>query len=170
MGTNGGFVADEPEEVTRRCVKCEASRPMSAFHRSRTGQFSYCRDCRRAYDRQYYAERGRTARLARMHVWRGAARVWMDSLKEGRSCADCGGIFPPFVMHWDHLPGHVKTAEVSVMVGNRSRELVLHELAKCELVCANCHVMRTVVRARRTISEEIGVYRFEVLTLRDLSG
>ena len=56
------------------------------------------------------------------------------------------------------------------MVGNRSRELVLDELTKCELVCANCHVMRTVVRARRTIAEEIGVYRFEVLTLRDLSG
>ena len=64
----------------------------------------------------------------------------------------------------------IKTAAVSVMVGNRSRELVLDELEKCELVCANCHVMRTVVRARRTISEEIGVYRFEVLTLRDLSG
>lgn len=78
----------------------------------------------------------------------------MDNLKDGRPCGDCGGIFPPFVMHWDHLPGYLKTADVSVLVGTRSREIVLNELAKCELVCANCHVMRTVVRARRTFTEE----------------
>ena len=78
----------------------------------------------------------------------------MDTLKEGRACADCGGIFPPYVMHWDHLPGHVKVSDVSVLVGNRRRDVVLAELAKCELVCANCHVMRTVIRAQRTIAEE----------------
>jgi hypothetical protein len=81
----------------------------------------------------------------------------MATLKEGRACADCGGIFPSFVMHWDHLPGHVKIAEISAMVGRR-REVVIEELAKCELVCANCHVMRTVTRARRTIREEPGDY------------
>ena len=162
---------DEPEEVTRSCAKCGASRPQSEFHRSRTGQFSYCGDCRRAYDRRYYAERGRPARLARTRAWRIAARAWMDTLKEGRACLDCGGIFPPCVMHWDHLPGHFKTAEISSMVSSRSREIVLDELAKCELVCANCHVMRTVVRARRRISEEIGDYRLEVVWASDaLSG
>ena len=153
----------EPEEVSRSCAKCGASRPETAFHRSRTGQFSYCRDCRRAYDRRYYAECGRTARLARARAWRVAARVWMDTLKEGRACADCGELFPTYVMHWDHLPGHYKVADVSAMVSSRRREIVLDELKKCELVCANCHVMRTVVRARRTISEETGDYRFEVI-------
>jgi len=87
----------------------------------------------------------------------------MDTLKEGRACADCGELFPTYVMHWDHLPGHYKVADVSAMVSSRRREIVLDELKKCELVCANCHVMRTVVRARRTISEETGDYRFEVI-------
>jgi hypothetical protein len=35
------------------------------------------------------------------------------------------------------------------MVSSRTREAVLEELKKCELVCANCHVIRTVNRARR---------------------
>jgi hypothetical protein len=48
------------------------------------------------------------------------------------------------------------------MVGSWGRDAVLDELKKCELVCANCHVMRTVVRARRTIGEDGGDYRFEV--------
>ncbi|MHB8632246.1 MAG: hypothetical protein ACYC9W_09995 [Candidatus Limnocylindria bacterium] len=89
----------------------------------------------------------------------------MDSLKEGRPCADCGETFPPYVMHWDHLPGSMKVSEISSVVGNWARDAILDELEKCELVCANCHVMRTVVRARRVIAEETWNYRFEVISV-----
>ena len=58
--------------------------------------------------------------------------------------------FPVFVMHWDHLPGMDKVSEISSMLGHFSREAILAELKKCELVCANCHVMRTVNRATRS--------------------
>ena len=37
---------------------------------------------------------------------------------------------------------NIPEAEFSVW-----REAVLEELKKCELVCANCHVVRTVTRA-----------------------
>lgn len=147
-------------DVTRTCAKCGERKSMGEFHRSRTGQFSYCRDCRRAYDRRYYAERGKPARSARMRAWRASGREWMDTLKAGRPCADCGDTFPPCVMHWDHLPEYIKLGEISSMVANRQRTRVLEELAKCELVCANCHVMRTVRRARRTIGEEARDYWF----------
>lgn len=148
----------------RSCSKCGRSKPRSEFHQSRAGNFSYCRECRRAYDRRYYMERGKVARLARVKAWRGEARAWMEELKKGRACADCGGMFPSCVMHWDHLPGHLKIADISGMVANRKRSVVLEELAKCELVCANCHVMRTVIRSRRSISEDRGDYRFEIVS------
>jgi hypothetical protein len=77
---------------------------------------------------------------------------------------DCGETFPPWVMHWDHLPSHLKINEISSMVGSHRRALILEELAKCELVCANCHVMRTVARARHTIAEDASVYRFQVIS------
>lgn len=73
----------------------------------------------------------------------------MASLKEGVPCHDCGEVFPVWVMHWDHLPEFEKLDEISVMVGSRTRDAILAELKKCELVCANCHVLRTVRRARR---------------------
>ena len=72
------------------CARCGNWKPAEAFHDSRTGQFSYCRECRNAYDRAYYAERGRAARLARRRAARAAARAWMASLKDGVPCADCG--------------------------------------------------------------------------------
>jgi len=85
----------------------------------------------------------------------------MDSLKEGRPCADCGYTFPTCVMHWDHLPGHPKIGDVSAMVTRFSRAIIVDELQKCELVCANCHVLRTVMRATRTVSEDASDYRFQ---------
>ena len=67
-------------------------------------------------------------------------------------------------MQWDHLPEYVKVDEISSMVASHRRSLVLAELAKCELVCANCHVMRTVKRARRTIAEAAWGYRIESMS------
>lgn len=126
---------------------CGLWKAPSEFHNSRTGQFSYCRECRRAYDRRYYEERGKAARLARRRVHLMKARAWMAELKEGVPCADCGEVFPVWVMHWDHLPGSTKVGNVSEMVGSRSRRITTAELEKCELVCANCHVMRTISRS-----------------------
>lgn len=73
----------------------------------------------------------------------------MASVKDGTPCHDCGEVFPVFVMHWDHLPEFEKEDEISVMVTNRTQAAVIDELKKCELVCANCHVIRTVRRAKR---------------------
>jgi hypothetical protein len=55
-----------------------------------------------------------------------------------------------WVMHWDHLPGYEKIGCISDLVRSRRRTLVLEELKKCELVCANCHVLRTISRTGRS--------------------
>lgn len=145
-----------PNAIMRRCAICESWKPESEFHDSRTGQFSYCRACRRAYDRRYYHERGRVARLERQRARVRAARAWMASLKEGVACADCGQVFPPWVMHWDHLPGFDKVACISELVVSRRRRITLSELEKCELVCANCHVLRTISRAGQRGVAQLG--------------
>ena len=49
-------------------------------------------------------------------------------------------------MQWDHLPGMEKLAEVSNLIRRLCKARVLEEIAKCELVCANCHAIRTVNR------------------------
>lgn len=141
-----------------RCVRCLQWKPVGDFHRSRTGQFSYCRNCRNAYDRSYYRTRGKAARNARKRAWLTAERKWMASLKHGIPCADCRCVFPVYVMHWDHLPDFQKTDSISAMVGSRRREAILQELKKCELVCANCHILRTIGRSRsRKLSAAVPV-------------
>ncbi len=56
-------------------------------------------------------------------------------------------------MHWDHLPGSVKVNSLGHLVRHGSRRLILEEVKKCELVCANCHAVRSVTRAHQEDDE-----------------
>jgi hypothetical protein len=71
---------------------------------------------------------------------------WYRSLKAGKPCADCGGVFHHSAMTWDHLPGTEKRSEVSTLLRRHSRRQIIAEIAKCDLVCANCHAVRTYNR------------------------
>lgn len=66
-------------------------------------------------------------------------RAVLDELKSTVPCLDCGGSFKPCQMDFDHLGD--KTANVARLVGAPS-EVLLDELDKCHLVCANCHRVR----------------------------
>lgn len=68
-------------------------------------------------------------------------RKYVASLKTN-PCTDCNQSFPPECMDFDHVRG-VKLA----MVSRTPRKHLEAEIAKCDLVCANCHRIRT--RKRR---------------------
>lgn len=70
-------------------------------------------------------------------------KKWMDSLKQGLPCSDCRGNFPPYVMDWDHVRGEKEFSLGDTLSNNISRERILVEIEKCDLVCANCHRIRT---------------------------
>ncbi len=87
-----------------------------------------------------YRER-KYAEKARRMVGRRAEYV---ALKD-RPCTDCGGSFPVECMDFDHLRDKVR--EVSALVrADVSMDRLRAEAAKCELVCANCHRIRTKMR------------------------
>jgi len=79
---------------------------------------------------------------------------------------DCGRVFPPQVMQWDHLPGAQKLGDISTGLRRRSRTQILEEIAKCELVCANCHTIRTFERSgwaeSWSLREEMGIYVYSL--------
>ena len=75
----------------------------------------------------------------------------------GRACADCGGTYPSAVFHFHHV--QPKTNEVSNMLAGSLGPLMA-EVAKCVMLCANCHIIRhsreTVSAMRDNTDEEEG--------------
>lgn len=68
--------------------------------------------------------------------------IFVARLKVERGCSDCGYNKHPDALDFDHLPGTEKRCGVAYMM-RWSRKLILEEIAKCEVVCANCHRIRT---------------------------
>lgn len=61
-------------------------------------------------------------------------------------CIDCGVQYPTPVMEFDHVRG-VKVRDIATMVNRSVGAATLRlEIAKCEVVCANCHRLRTFTR------------------------
>lgn len=72
----------------------------------------------------------------------------VDKLKEV-PCTDCGGEFPVCAMHFDHLPGCTKEFGIAASL-TMSDEKLYNEIDKCEVVCANCHAIRTFERGQHS--------------------
>lgn len=85
--------------------------------------------------------RGRD-RYARLYE---ATRALIEAAKSV-PCKDCGHTFDQVCMDFDHRPGEVKKYGIATMKGRVSLEVVRREIAKCDVVCANCHRLRTKER------------------------
>jgi hypothetical protein len=73
---------------------------------------------------------------------------------KNQPCADCGIQYPYYVMDLDHRPGSGKLANMTRLVNRgRSKEVLEAEIAKCDVVCANCHRMRTYQRKQNYIDK-----------------
>ena len=69
-------------------------------------------------------------------------RAWIAEQKE-KPCADCGVSYPYFVMQFDHVIGEKLFNIGGGSWRDYSYEAISEEIAKCEIVCANCHAFRS---------------------------
>ncbi len=131
--------------VMKLCGSCLALKPLDECHRRGQGRQTWCKPCRRLYDREYH-HRTRERRLAQKRLQHKRMVAWYRDLKSSTPCADCGSTFNHAAMSWDHLPGFEKLDDVSSLVSRHNKALILAEIQKCELVCANCHAVRSFER------------------------
>jgi hypothetical protein len=100
-----------------------------------------------AYSRAYYKANRRVLNARKVLIARDRRherRARLKSLKEASPCTDCGNKFPYYVMDFDHRDPLLKVADVSTLVKRFTNwGSILAEIAKCDLVCARCHRLRT---------------------------
>lgn len=98
------------------------------------------------YKRNYYRKNAEKMRR-KMREWLKKRRDEMRAvvaILKNVPCADCRGRFPACAMDFDHVSGK-KELNVANMK-HYPIERIIKEIEKCEVVCANCHRIRTWTR------------------------
>jgi hypothetical protein len=158
---------DPSESNGKRCSGCGEFKPLTEYHLSRNkkdGRQAYCKECNNLAAKQFHAMNAehcrarikkRSDRIREDNRWRLVAYL----LKH--PCVDCGET-DPVVLDFDHLRD--KRMNVSALVNQPAPwNVILAEIRKCEVVCANCH--------RRRTCERVGGYRIRITAeLREQSA
>ena len=149
-----------------KCYKCKKHTPLDSFatFRTRAGVIrrrGICKGCRnqygienfdrlKKYRKEYYSnpiirtKKRESDRQRRLEI-----KKIIDDLKEKSRCFDCGGKFEAVCMDFDHC--HGKNKSISSMVSGAYKiDLILEEIKFCEIVCSNCHRIRTRDRRQNT--------------------
>ena len=136
----------------KRCRGCEEVLPIEAFawkDRARGRRQPRCPPCHRVWRRASYR---RLPDAQRLSVERSRARRRdrnRDLIRRAKAvaCADCCERFGVEEMDFDHVRGR-KEANIADVVSDWSVARLQAEIAKCDVVCANCHRLRTARRQR----------------------
>lgn len=125
----------------RLCSKCK----INPARVSGSRPCSYCDDCNRAYGRQNYQDN--KERYFAQAKLRDKQLDALINKHKAVPCADCGVEYPPYVMDFDHLGEEEKEFNISYMRRHKMAFAKIEaEIAKCEVVCSNCHRERTNTR------------------------
>jgi hypothetical protein len=101
----------------------------------------------KAAKRDWYL-RNKNLTYERTKQTREKRRNIIREIKESIPCKDCGVSYPYWVMQFDHIGTDEKIDTINTLLANSSMQVVMDEIAKCELVCSNCHATRTWKRLK----------------------
>lgn len=125
------------------CTTCHQSKSLSSFHKSKRandGHQYVCKDCTILCSRAWY-QQNRTAKLAKMNRQMTVERRWFRAFKTTQVCLHCG-FNNPAALVFHHRDPAMKSFVVSTAIArHRTRKTILAEMAKCDVLCSNCHLI-----------------------------
>lgn len=118
------------------CIKCNAN--------PQRGHNSYCKACHNEYQKSYYKQKPDSIRRSGRRRKDLIRQIIINA--KTTPCCDCTKSYPYYVMDFDHVR-ETKTFNLSEAASKwRAIDTVEREIAKCDVVCANCHRERTFNR------------------------
>ena len=140
-------------QLLKACARCGlwlAPEEFPLRRKDGTKRYGHCRACKAAYQKAWY-ERNRTTHGRNVAVLRRERRERNRAIvaaAKQRPCLDCGHEYPAVVMDFDHVRGE-KLGDISTLKQHAPTGALIAEIAKCDVVCSNCHRLRTAQRRHR---------------------
>lgn len=131
------------------CTLCKDEKELDLFNKNKSRKDGYnniCRECSNISSKRYYKDNTeKHNKFVRERSKKSVTenRIKYVELLKNSCCVRCG--FDNIVaLEFDHKDEVNKINGIGKMVSaGYSWETILEEIKKCELVCANCHRIRT---------------------------
>ena len=139
----------------RTCTRCTLEKPDEDFYRvkaSKSGFDTWCKQCKNKASIDWAkknTERSKENVGKYLKKRQTKRREVLNSLKSV-PCSDCGNSFPPYCMDFDHVPERGEKLGAVATMWSYGEETFLAEINKCDVVCSNCHRIRTHNRRVKT--------------------
>ena len=131
----------------RVCHRCKKNKRLTSFYwQNKNIRRHYtCKVCQHRLDRSWYERNKKLRRsyekVRRAKLARGKEDRFLEYL-QGKSCADCGNS-DQRVLEFDHVRSRKVCGVPRMIVQGYGWKNIAKEIAKCDLVCCNCHRIRT---------------------------
>ncbi len=124
------------------CCRCREEKPLTEFVRNKCksgGYAGYCKLCKRIIDNIYYKDHlaRRKQIRSRDKKTREENRKIVKTYLNEHPCTKCG-ISDFRVLDFHHRNQSEKDYDIATMA-SLSTERLMIEIAKCDILCANCH-------------------------------
>ena len=122
------------------CGNCQEKKSYENFHKNKStkdGYQGWCKVCLKAKilegQKKPGSYKSKQIQLNRDYIW---------SYLLEHPCENCG-LNDPRVMDFDHIDRSTKAAEINYLITRTNLENLKAEIAKCRVLCANCHRIRS---------------------------
>lgn len=123
----------------KKCSKCNLNKSDSEFIAGKSKRY-HCHSCQKQYVREHY-KKNRKQYYERNKKRKVEVIQEVKLYLESKKCVDCN-IDDIRVLEFDHVRGK-KHKHLSRLIHESTWPIVKKEIEKCDVVCANCHRIRT---------------------------
>lgn len=139
--------------LMRICTVCgESKTDEDFFYRNKRAEklHSQCKECyalkrRKIWHTHYhkYGSKYRERAIVRNRKIKNNLKKIMFDYLSDKSCLQCG-VNDPRVLEFDHIKPSTKSFSIAQAINNTQKwENILLEINKCQILCANCHKIKT---------------------------
>ena len=122
------------------CSTCKELKPFESYNKkssNKDGLERYCKPCHKKRNKKHYVADSVPYKERAKHR-RKKVSEWWSEYKSNLKCEVCEES-RPWCLDFHHLDPSAKEGTLSQIVNSKSKASLELELAKCIVVCRNCH-------------------------------
>jgi len=130
---------------------CGTTRGYHYHHRHKETPCQACKDAHAAEKRERYKPRAKARKRTSRDRKALNRQIILQAKLNAGACMDCGFVFDRITYvcaDLDHRQPKLKSFTISQRKSSVSTADLRAEIAKCDVVCANCHRLRTYVQLK----------------------